>query len=71
MIRVTVEVSGGVRCRATVQAESILQALSLASNRYPGSSVKVIFPIEPEVFFVGEQCLLARETERPGKSRSL
>lgn len=53
MIRVLVEVcSGEARFRAAVWAKSIEHALSLARTRYPGGEATVIFPIEPEAFFV-------------------
>ena len=53
MIRVSVEVcSGAARIRAAVWANSIERALSLVRAHYPGGEVKVIFPIEPEAFFV-------------------
>lgn len=53
MIRVSVEVrSGAARFRAAVWAESIERALSLVKARYPGGEAGVIFPIEPEAFFV-------------------
>jgi hypothetical protein len=40
------------RFRATVWAQSIERALSAVKARYPGGEVRVIFPIEPEAFFV-------------------
>lgn len=53
VIRVSVEVcSGAARFRAAVWAESIERALSLVRARYPGGEARVIFPIEPEAFFV-------------------
>jgi hypothetical protein len=53
MIRVSVEVREGTALsRATVQAESISEAVSVAKERYPGHHVRVTFPIEPEDFFV-------------------
>jgi hypothetical protein len=53
MIRVAVEVhSGAARFRAAVWAESIERALSLVKDHYPGGEAKVVFPIEPEAFFV-------------------
>ena len=54
MIRVSVEVHSGVaRFRAAVWAQSIERALNLVKARYPGVEAQVIFPIEPEAFFVG------------------
>jgi hypothetical protein len=53
MIRVSVEVcSGEARFRAAVWAKSIEHALSLIRARCPGGEATVIFPIEPEAFFV-------------------
>ena len=53
MIRVAVEVrTGAARFRAAVWAESIERALSLVKDRYPGGEPRVVFPIEPEAFFV-------------------
>ena len=53
MIRVSVEVcSGPTRIRAAVWADGIQQALALVRSRYPGAEAAVIFPIDPEGFFV-------------------
>lgn len=53
MVRVSIEVRNGVaRFSVAVRARSIRRALSIAGNRYPGSGVKVEFPIDPESFFV-------------------
>jgi len=53
VIRVSVEVrSGAARFRAAVLAESIERALKLVTTRYPGDEARIIFPIEPEAFFV-------------------
>ena len=55
MVRISVEVSSGTaRFRVGVQAESIRKALSMVEGRYPRGVVRVLFPIEPETFFVGE-----------------
>jgi hypothetical protein len=55
MIKVSVQVcSGSVSFKAAVWADGIEKALSLARTRYPGTEVRVIFPIEPESFFVTE-----------------
>jgi hypothetical protein len=52
MIRVSVEVRSGANCfRTAVWAESIERAVRLAGRDYPGSETRVLFPIEPEVFF--------------------
>ena len=53
MIRVSMEArQGSALSRATVQAESIRQALSIMKGRYPGCQVRVVFPIDPEHFFM-------------------
>jgi len=55
MVKVSVEVrSGAARFRVGVQAPTILEALSLAGEKYPHRGVRVLFPIEPERFFVQE-----------------
>jgi hypothetical protein len=61
MIEVSIEVgSSAIRTEMAVRAESILQALSIARNRYPGDAVRVVFPIEPETFFVEDHTARAR-----------
>ena len=53
MIRVSMEVrEGAALSRATVQAESIREAVSITRERYPGRDVRVKFPIDPEDFFI-------------------
>ena len=53
MIRVSMEVREGTALsRATVQAESIREAVSITKGRYPGRDVRVMFPIDPEYFFI-------------------
>jgi hypothetical protein len=53
MIRVSMEVREGTALsRATVQAESIREAVSMTRGRYPGRDVRVMFPIDPEDFFI-------------------
>jgi hypothetical protein len=65
VIRLTFEVcSGSNRFRAAVLAESIERALRLVKARYPGGEARVVFPIEPEAFFVGGT-VLAAEAVRP------
>ncbi len=54
MIRVSMEVREGTALsRATVQAESISEAVSITRERFPGRDVRVMFPIDPEGFFIG------------------
>ncbi|MDQ4127160.1 MAG: hypothetical protein M3151_04290 [Actinomycetota bacterium] len=53
MIRVDVEVSAGeARFRMAVRAESINRAINIIEKRHPGRNVRVVFPIDPEEFFV-------------------
>ena len=60
MVEVSVEVrSGTARFRVSVQAQSIRKALGLVGGRYPHGEVRLVFPIEPEGFFVREPAALA------------
>jgi hypothetical protein len=53
MIKISMEVGeGATLSRATVQAESIREAVSITRGRYPGRDVRVIFPIDAEDFFI-------------------
>ncbi len=53
MIRVSMEVREETALsRATVQAESIREAVSITRGRYPGRDVRVIFPIDADDFFI-------------------
>jgi hypothetical protein len=53
MIRVSMEVREGTALsRATVQAESIREGVSITRQRFPGRDVRVVFPIDPEDFFI-------------------
>jgi hypothetical protein len=53
MIRVSMEVrEGAALSTATVQAESIREAVSITRRRYPGREVRVKFPIDPDDFFL-------------------
>jgi hypothetical protein len=53
MVKVSIEVrNGAARFRVAVRAESIERAVSLAGERFPGRTIKVSFPINPEDFFV-------------------
>jgi hypothetical protein len=53
MIRVAMEVrEGATLLRETVSAESVRQAVSVMRERYPGSDVRVVFPINPQDFFL-------------------
>ena len=53
MIKIFVEVREGVApLRVEVRAESISQAVGSVEERHPGRAVRVVFPIDPEEFFV-------------------
>jgi hypothetical protein len=53
MIRVTVEIREGVLTyRVRVTAPSIERALRIFGGGKPGRRVRLVFPIDPEVFFV-------------------
>jgi hypothetical protein len=68
MVKVSIEVtSGAARFRVSVQAESIRKALGMVKVRYPQGEVGIVFPMEPEGFFVDAPPTLAgmRGTERP------
>ena len=55
MIRVAVEIrEGALTHRTQVTAPSIERALLSARGGEPGRKVRLIFPIEPDVFFVSE-----------------
>jgi hypothetical protein len=61
MVKVSVQVrSGAARFRVGVQARSIREALSAVGRTYPNRDVRVMFPIEPEWFFVPEPSAPAR-----------
>ena len=53
MIKISIEVkSGAARFKVAAQAESIEGALEIAKRYSPGKECKVVFPIDPEGFFV-------------------
>ncbi len=69
MVRITVEVGrGAVRYRVAVQAESIRRALEIAEGVNPGREIKVMFPIDPESFFVEESAAVAGQIEQEKQS---
>lgn len=60
MIRVSVEVgSGTARFSVTVRAESIEHAVSIAEAHYPGGKGRVVYPIDPEPFFIKDRAASA------------
>ena len=55
MIKISIEVkSGTARFNVAAQAESIEEALEIAKGYNSGKECKVVFPIDPEVFFVND-----------------
>ena len=53
MIRVTVEIrEGALNYRVRVTATSIERALEIVGEGKPGRRVRLLFPIDREVFFV-------------------
>jgi hypothetical protein len=55
MICVTVEIrEGALTHRTRVTAPSIERALRIVGGGTPGRRVRLVFPIDPEVFFVSE-----------------
>jgi hypothetical protein len=55
MIRVAVEIrEGALTHRTRVTASSIERALKIAGGGKPSRKVSLVFPIEPEAFFVTE-----------------
>ena len=56
MIRVCIEVDRGAAPSTMlfVRAESILRALEVAGEQHPGGALNVVFPLDPDSFFVPE-----------------
>ncbi len=54
MVRVCIEVECGGAGTTTVavKAENILQALEIAGEQNPGCALNVVFPLDPDTFFV-------------------
>jgi hypothetical protein len=54
MIRVCIEVDRDTASPTTlfVKAESIVRALELAGEANPGRALNVMFPLDPDTFFV-------------------
>jgi hypothetical protein len=65
VIRITVEVSQrAARYRVAVQAKSIKRALEIVESQNPSCAAKVVFPIEPEEFYVGDTTVPAESLNR-------
>ena len=54
MIRVCIEVDHGTARSTTlaVKAESIQRALAVVGEQKPGCALNVVFPLDPDTFFV-------------------
>jgi hypothetical protein len=54
MIRVCIEVDRDPASPTTlfVRAESIVRALEVAGEQNPGCALNVVFPLDPDTFFV-------------------
>lgn len=71
MIRVCIEVhQGAVPIKLAVRAESITRAVSLIEERHPARNVRVVFPIDPEEFFVSKQTGTGRARRATSSPRS-
>jgi len=60
MISVQVS-SGAARFRVMVQAESIERAVEIVARQNPGKVCEVMFPIDPETFFVEDSVATVRQ----------
>jgi hypothetical protein len=55
LIQVVIEVlSGAASFRVSVRAHSIQRAISLVRDIYPGAEAALVLPVEPELFFSGD-----------------
>jgi hypothetical protein len=62
MICVSVEISDGALTRwVQVTAPSIERALEITGEEMPGRRVRLLFPIDPEAFFVPASSGMRRE----------
>jgi hypothetical protein len=62
MIRISIQVSSGAaRFKVTVEAESIERALEIVARQNPGKEYEVMFPIDPETFFVEDSVATVRQ----------
>jgi hypothetical protein len=61
MVKVSIEVpNGAARSDVAISARSIERTVRVVRSNYPGSDVRVKFPIDPEGFFVNEPAPRAR-----------
>ena len=54
MVRVSIDVDAG-SSRLSVRAASIRRAIHMAEEQNPGCVLRVVFPLDPETFFVREE----------------
>jgi hypothetical protein len=54
MVRVSIDVDAG-RSRLSVRAGSIRKAMEIAGEQNPGCALRVVFPLDPETFFVRDE----------------
>jgi hypothetical protein len=53
VIRISVVLTrGAARYRVAIQAQSIGRALEIVEGQNPGCQARVVFPIDPEAYFV-------------------
>jgi hypothetical protein len=54
MVRVCIKVDcgGASSTMLAVRAENILRALEIAGEQNPGCALNVVFPLDPDTFFV-------------------
>jgi hypothetical protein len=51
-VRIEVECGGSGTTTLAVKAENIVRALEIAGEQNPGCVLNVVFPLDPETFFV-------------------
>ena len=51
-VRIEVECGGDGTTTLAVKAENILRALEIAGEQNPGCALNVVFPLDPDTFFV-------------------
>lgn len=67
MVEVVIETgAGATRVSVAVRARSIRRAVSLVEELFPGSDVRVKFPIDPEAFFVEDRAAEMVSFGQPG-----
>jgi hypothetical protein len=51
-VRIEAECGGAGTTTLAVKAENIRRALEIAGERNPGCALNVVFPLDPDTFFV-------------------